>query len=237
MNHLSHTNDARSIIQGHPKGKDAISFVKPNSVVHTVADYLRESIVTGNLRPGEKISGNKIAEDLGVSSIPVREALRIMEKEGLVETFPGRGCWVSKVSRRDLEESFELRIFLELLGIDLLKKRISDDPEAVRELKEINIVEYAEKLGAESCEVFHRRLIELTGNKKLLTLYQFLLNSTRRYQRMDYTIRHGGYCCIEPHSAILTPLKGGNYEKAKKAIRAHLTDGKEKLLAHIDFSE
>jgi DNA-binding GntR family transcriptional regulator len=54
---------------------------------------------------------------------------------------------------------------------------------------------------------------------------------------MDYTIRHGGHCCIEPHSAILKPLKEGDYEKAKKAILTHLTDGKQKLLAHIDLSE
>jgi DNA-binding GntR family transcriptional regulator len=54
---------------------------------------------------------------------------------------------------------------------------------------------------------------------------------------MAYTIRHGGNCCVEPHSAILNPLIRGDYEGAKEAIRAHMADGRKKLLENIELSE
>jgi DNA-binding GntR family transcriptional regulator len=217
--------------------KEKVPYSKPRSVVETVADYLRESIVAGDLKPGEKINNNDITDRLGVSSIPVREALRILESEGLVVSRPGRGSWVSRVSRKDLEDVIEMRTFLELFGVDLLRKNIEDNPEIQKRLREIDICEQAASLGPESCLIFHRRLIELAENRKLLALYDVMLTYTKRYQRMAYAIRHGGNCCVEPHSAILEPLIEGDYEKAKEAIRAHQEDGKEKLLANIELIE
>ena len=217
--------------------QEKVPYSKPKSVVETVADYLRESIVVGGLKPGEKINNSDITERLRVSSIPVREALRILESEGLVVSRPDRGSWVSRVSRKDLEEAMEMRILLEIFGVDLLKKKIEKYPETLERLKQVNVRELAANLGPESCLIFHRHLIELAGNRKLLALYDVMLTYTRRYQRMDYTIRHGGNCCVEPHSAILKPLIEGDYEEAKAAIRAHLDDGREKLLANIELSE
>lgn len=219
------------------KNKKKILYTKPKSVVETVADYLRESIVSGDLEPGEKISNTDITKTLGVSTIPVREALRMLESEGLVFSHSGRGSWISEVSRKDLEEVIEMRIFLEMFGVDLLRKSIKKNPEILKGLKAIDICEQAANLGPESCLIFHRRLIELAGNRKLLALYDMMLTYTRRYQRMAYTIRHGGDCCVEPHSAILEPLIQGDYEKAKEAIQTHHEDGKEKLLANIELSE
>ena len=192
--------------------QEKVPYSKPKSVVETVADYLRESIVVGGLKPGEKINNSDITERLRVSSIPVREALRILESEGLVVSRPDRGSWVSRVSRKDLEEAMEMRILLEIFGVDLLKKKIEKYPETLERLKQVNVRELAANLGPESCLIFHRHLIELAGNRKLLALYDVMLTYTRRYQRMDYTIRHGGNCCVEPHSAILKPLIEGNYE-------------------------
>ena len=214
-----------------------VHYSKPKSVVETVADYLRESIVAGGLKPGEKINNSEITERLGISTIPLREALRILEVEGLVVSHPGRGHWVSEVSRKDLEEAFEMRVFLEIFGVDLLKKNIEKNPEILERLKKIDIRELAANLGPESCLLFHRKIIEQVQNRKLLALYDIILTYTRRYQRMNYTIRHGGDCCVEPHSAILKPLIEGHYEEAKEAIRAHLDDGREKLLANIELSE
>ena len=216
---------------------DKVHYSKPKSIVETVADYLRESIVEGGLKPGEKINNSEITERLGVSSIPLREALRILEVEGLVMSHPGRGHWVSEVSRKDLEEAFEMRTFLEIFGVDLLKKNIEKNPETMERLKKIDIRELAANLGPESCLLFHRKIIELARNRKLIALYDIMLTYTRRYQRMAYTIRHGGDCCVEPHSAILEPLIEGKYEEAKEAIRAHLDDGRQKLLASLQLSE
>ena len=216
---------------------DKVHYSKPKSIVETVADYLRESIVAGTIKPGEKINNSEITKRLGVSSIPLREALRILDVEGLVVSHPGRGHWVSEVSRKDLEEAFEMRTLLEIFGVDLLKKNIEKNREILERLKKIDVRELAANLNPESCLLFHRKIIELAQNRKLLALYDIMLTYTRRYQRMAYAIRHGGNCCVEPHSAILKPLIEGNYEKAKAAIRAHLNDGRKKLLANIELSE
>lgn len=161
----------------------------------------------------------------------------MLEMEGLIYSRPGRGSWVSEVSRKDLEEAFEMRIYLETFGVDLLRKRIAENPAVIEKLKRIDVREQASSLGPESCIVFHRRLVGLADNKKLLNLYDIMLTYTRRYQRMAYTLRHGGNCCIEPHSAILRPLIDGDYDASKEAIRAHLEDGMHKIQASIHLSE
>ena len=130
-----------------------------------------------------------------------------------------------------------MRGFLEIFGVDLLKKRIEKDPQTLDKLKQIDIRGLAKNLDPESCLAFHRKIIELAQNRKLLALYDIMLTYTRRYQRMAYTIRHGGNCCVAPHSAILTSLIEGKYEEAKRAIRDHLEDGREKLLSSIELSQ
>lgn len=217
--------------------QESVRFNKPKSIVETVAEYLRDAIVAGELKPGQKISTNGISKQLGVSSIPVREAFRILEMEGLIFRKRGRGSWVSEASQKDLQEAFEMRMYLELYAVDLLKRRVEKNSKVRDKLKEIDIREQAASLGPESCLIFHHRLVELADNKRLLDLYNVTLTYTRRYQRMAYTIRHGGDCCVEPHSAILNPLIEGNYEQAKRAIRAHLQDGMKKIEENVELSE
>ena len=101
----------------------AMRFSKPKSFVETVADYLRESILQGEMKPGEKLNQNKVLEKLGISSIPFREALRILEKEGLIISRPGKGSWVAGISHKDLEETFEMREMIEVFALELIQKR------------------------------------------------------------------------------------------------------------------
>ena len=90
-----------------------ISFNKPKSIVQTVTEFLRESIISGTLTPKEKINPAEITKSLGVSNIPLREALRILENEGLIYSLPGKGSWVAGASRKDLEETFIIREMIE----------------------------------------------------------------------------------------------------------------------------
>jgi len=90
-----------------------ITYDKPKTVVETVPDFLRKSIIAGSLKPGEKINSKEIIDQLGVSVIPFREAVRTLEKEGLVFSLSGKGSWVADISRKDLEETFALREMLE----------------------------------------------------------------------------------------------------------------------------
>lgn len=217
--------------------KKEIPFIKPKTIVETVTGFLRESIVTGSLKPGEKINNKEIIEKLEISSIPVREAVRILEKEGLINSRPGRGSWVASASKKDLEETFEMREMIETFAVDLIKKRLKPGSGIKEKLESIHLAEEAERLGPESCVSFHHNLIKLAENSKLLYLYGILSNNIRRYQRMSYTIRHDEELCVAEHFDILESLTKGDYEGAKMAIKNHLKELKDKLLEEANFSE
>lgn len=219
------------------ENRNEVPFNKPKSVVETVAEFLRESIVAGSLKPGEKINNRKIIERLGISSIPVREAVRILEKEGLINSRPGRGSWVAGASRKDLEETFEMREMIEIFAVDLIKERLKAGSGIKEKLESIPIDEEAERLGPESCVSFHHHLIKMAENSKLLYLYGILSNNIRRYQRMSYTIRHDEELCVEEHFDILESLTKGDYEGSKLAIKNHLKELKDMLLEEVNFSE
>ena len=214
-----------------------VPFNKPKTIVETVAEFLRESIVAGSLKPGEKINNKEVIERLGISSIPFREAVRILEKEELIISRPGRGSWVASASRKDLEETFEMREMLEKFAVDLIEGHVKAGSNIKEKLNSIALDEEAESLGPESCVSFHHYIIQLAENRKLLYLYDILTNNIRRYQRMSYAIRHEEKLCVKEHLEILESLIKGDYEQAKLAIKGHLKGLKDKLLKQVEFSE
>lgn len=213
----------------------AMRFSKPKSFVETVADYLRESILQGEMKPGEKLNQNKVLEKLGISSIPFREALRILEKEGLIISRPGKGCWVAGISHKDLEETFEMREMIEVFALELIQKREKEGFNIEGMLSSIVGAEETDDFGPEFCLNFHFNLIRLADNSKLLNLYHSLSNNIHRYQRISYSLSHDS--CVKEHLQILEPLRAGDYEGAKSAIKSHLTELKNKILEQAEFSD
>lgn len=210
-------------------------FRKPKSFVETVADYLRESILQGEMKPGEKINQNKVLEGLGISSIPFREALRILGKEGLIISRAGKGSWVAGISHKDLEETFEMREMIEVFALELIKKRQDQGMNIEEKLGSLFGVEGADTCGPEFCLEFHLNLIQLADNDKLLDLYVGLSNNIRRYQRISYSA--GSHSSVDAHLQILSPLLAGDYEGAKLGVKRHLSELKGKILQLAQFSD
>jgi DNA-binding GntR family transcriptional regulator len=221
--------------------KQEVPFNKPRSVVETVADYLRESIVNGILNPGEKINHTEICEKLGVSSIPFREALRILEKEELIISRPGRGSWVAGASRKDLKETFEIREMIETFAVDLIERREKAGCNAKEELKSIAVNEETALSGPEGCVSFHDFLVQLAGNSKLSYSYYMAFNNIRRYQRLAYRIHQEEGLLVKEHVKehlkILEALILGDYKEAKLLIKAHLEKLQDMLLEQVEFSD
>src|SRR6056297_804513 len=92
-----------------------------------VYESLKESILNGSLKPGEKLMESRIAEDLGVSRTPVREAIRKLEKEKYVKMIPRKGAYVEDLTMEDILEVLEIRIVLEGLASKLAARNISDE--------------------------------------------------------------------------------------------------------------
>jgi len=217
--------------------KNEITYDKPKTVVETVTDFLRKSIVAGNLKPGKKINNKEIIDRLGISVIPFREAVRTLEKEGLIISRSGRGSWVADVSRKDLEATFEMREMMEIFAVDLIQKREKEGSNIREELKSMALDKDTEKMGGEFCANFHTNLIQLANNENLLYLYNILSNNIRRYQSLSSAIRNELSESSELHLPIIRPLISGDYKKAKREIRAHLEELKKEIKERIDFSE
>ena len=168
-------------------------------VFHT----LREAILKGDLKPGERLMELQLAAKLGVSRTPIREAIRMLEQEGLAVTMPRKGAEVAKMTLKDMEDVLEIREALDELAVRIACEKITEEQLkkliAVKEEFEANTKSGDLKKIAESDVLFHDIIYMATGNPKLVTMlnnlreqvyqvlgwYQGILNSmwqTRRRQ-------------------------------------------------------
>lgn len=196
---------------------------EPVSLVDKVLDFVRARILSGEYEPGARLRLQPLAEESGASLIPVREALRILEAERLVETIPNRGARVANISREDMEDLYRVRILLETQAIRESPPLSEDEASEYAELLD-RVKEAAEAgdhdLALKLHRQYHFGLYTRTPSKWLLTLIDLLWKHTERYQRLSLPIRHDS---ADPeHRGVLGPLSEGDSEKAAEALRAHL---------------
>ena len=103
---------------------DEEKYQKPHSISDSITIFLREAILSGRMKPGQKINEMEIAGKLNVSRSPLREALRTVAREALVTISPYRGAIVAEISLRELKEIFEVREMIELFAVDLIENKL-----------------------------------------------------------------------------------------------------------------
>ena len=154
-----------------------------------VFNTLRQAILKGELEPGERLMEIQLAERLGVSRTPIREAIRKLELEGLVLMIPRKGAEVAEISEKSLREVLEVRRSLEELAIELACQRIT--PEELTALEEAEnrfarAVEDGEVMAiAESDENYHELIYQATANDRLVQILNNLREQMYRY-RLEY---------------------------------------------------
>jgi len=193
------------------------------SLVTLVLDNLRTRIITGELRPGSKINESDVASKLGISRSPVREAFRILEREGLIFTLPRKGSYITDISLQDLKERFGIRVLLECYAIDSIQKRVKESPdETMASIEEAGNDLFKEPDEFTVISGFHFNLVELSNNYRLIELYRTLAISLRRYQ-LIYLAKEGQReVSRKDHKTIIDILKEGNYTYAKKFLKRHI---------------
>lgn len=191
-----------------------------------VFNTLRLAILKGELEPGERLMEIQLAERLGVSRTPIREAIRKLELEGLVLMIPRKGAEVAKISEKSLREVLEVRRSLEELAIELTCQRISEE-----ELKELEKAKtaFAEATQkgepmeiAESDEYFHYLIYQATANSRLVQILNNLREQMYRY-RLEY-IKDADkrQILVVEHEHILQAIRNRNITEAKNAVRKHI---------------
>lgn len=216
-----------------PAASDTITLIQTRSLPTLVQQELERMIVAGELSSGAKLNEVAIAERLGVSRGPVREAFRALEESGLVRLEKNRGVFVRQVSLEEADEIFEVRATLEEWAGRRVAKRATTLE--VRELQDlVERMERAAERGDVDAYVglnlaFHDRLITLAGNAKLRTVYRRLVNELSLYRRAS--LRQSGALSISAreHRAIVEKIASRNAGAVAKALREHVMASKDRL--------
>jgi DNA-binding GntR family transcriptional regulator len=203
-----------------------------------VYDHLREEILSGGLTPGAELSEVALAESLGVSRGPIREAIGRLASEGLVTVRPRRGAVVSSLSTEEFIELYQVREALELLAVKLAVPRLRSDDITVLQalIDEMSARAERNQVAAffEANSAFHLRLVEASGNVKLLELYEQLLAQLGRYRLRSLTLRGNLERSVAEHAAILRAAKRGDADRAAHLMSEHIRVPQRSLKALTD---
>ena len=216
-----------------------IRLVQSSSLATLVQREIERLILAGDLAAGSKLTEASIAELLGVSRGPVREAFRALEGSGLVHVEKNRGVFVRQVSVKEADDIYELRAVLD----EFVGRRLAETATAaqIRELREIvGRMEQATKRNDVDAYLaanldFHDRMVELIGNPKLLLVYRRLVNELHLFRRT--TLAQGGALPVSTreHREIVDCIAAGQSNAAGRALRDHVTASRERM--HKTYAE
>ncbi len=191
-----------------------------------VFNTLRQAILRGELEPGERLMEIQLADRLGVSRTPIREAIRKLELEGLDLMIPRKGAEVAQISEKSLRDVLEVRRSLEELASELACQRMTEeDLEELRAAKgqfEQAVAEGDIMNMAESDEHFHDVIYQGTCNARLVQMLNNLREQMYRY-RLEY-IKDADkrQILLVEHENILKAIEGRRVAEAKKVMREHI---------------
>lgn len=201
-------------------------------------DVLRERILRGGFQEGEPLRQDAIAEELGVSRIPVREALRQLEAEGLVIFNPHRGAVVTTLSLQEIAELFEVRADIES---DLLRRAIPlmTAEDHLRATEILDAYENALRAGEVSAWgefnwQFHSTLYAPSDRQFTLAIVHKLHRHSDRYLRMQLALTHGETRARKEHRSILAAAKKRDTRKAPQLMREHILGAGRSLVSFLE---
>ena len=199
-------------------------------VTESLVQHLREHIIAGILRPGQRLNEVELSSALGTSRSPLREAFRVLVNEHLVDVRPRKGSFVTDVSIQDCQEIFETREMLECFSISQLKlKKIRKLPEVSRALDATSKLTmpktddpgkkfaYLKKIAD-----FHIKLVEAAGNSKLTAFHRSIFPSLARYQSFYVFIEGLMEKSQYTHEEVLALIGKGRYAEATKVLQNHI---------------
>ncbi|MGE5619962.1 MAG: GntR family transcriptional regulator [Sphingomonadaceae bacterium] len=203
-----------------------------NTLRVSVLNVIRESILNGTLKPGHQLVQAEIAAQMQISRAPIREALRQLEEEGLVESVPYRGTFVSRITRRDIRELYSLRGALEGLAVRLViarsNERVSTELEGI--LAEMwAAAEVGDYPALSAADLrFHTQLCLLSDHQRLIGSWKVNSNLIRRILSFRNRL-NPATVVAEEHVPIVRAIRDRDEAAARRAIEDHCVDSGEAL--------
>jgi DNA-binding GntR family transcriptional regulator len=203
-----------------------LSFDSHEALPDRIYSTLEEAILEGKIKPGDRLIEDELSKGFGVSRGPIREALRLLEKDGLVKRVPRKGAIVEWISKDDISEMFQVRSVLEGLAAKIFCGRVTD--EELSKLEEIyrqmeaevekkNTLKYR-RLNRE----FHSMIIRGSRNRKILEIAEKYEKQIRWFQKMALSSVGRPEISLREHKAILAAFLRRQPEDAEREVRKHL---------------
>jgi DNA-binding GntR family transcriptional regulator len=194
-----------------------------------VAEIISDMILTGKFKPGERLTETSLSKTLGFSRTPIREALRLLEKEGFVHIEPHKGATVVSLSAQDIEEIFLLKYKLETLAVVLAMEHIDDDDilylenlnQKLKELKEKKKITGLIDLN----NAFHSYIISKSGNQRLIKILKELFTHFNRATAFSFADQLRIDEVVQEHMDITEAIKSRDASMVEKAIERHVYKG------------
>jgi len=201
------------------------------NVTTSALQFLREKIITGELKSGERLNEASLSSKLGISRPPLREALRILEKDQMAVNIPRKGTYVTELSVKDFEELSQIREMIECYTIDYLKtSHIRNLPKVTLAFNKalslpnpLNSVDPEQLLNYIKVFLdFHTSLVDSSGNSQLAHIYHSINFNLARYQFIYFYINGTAKHSLDDHKRILEFVRNGNYDEAKEELKKHI---------------
>ena len=216
--------------------------------------HIEKKIASRDLRAGNPVSELPIANELGISRTPAREAIRQLVAEGLLEEVPGRGVVVVTLNRHDIAEIYELRKALEVAAVRMATRRLTGSPELnnLRQVADkmeslIEEMERSDKPGLDAKEInryeaadiaFHTYLLQAAGNRRMLKIVNelrlliriFAMRKTAHKVEKIREIHRG-------HVEVIAAIAAGDPERAAAILSAHIDAGQRERMEQFDLWE
>lgn len=217
---------------------DTSSGFKPldrKGLVLRVAGLLRKAIVTGQLEAGAHLSESVIARDLGISRAPVREAARLLESSGLLTSETNRGFFVRRISTKDLDDLYELRLVIEVAAVKRLVRNWTQDTEDALQSQVARLYQVAKEdhdmlAQVEADMQFHRLLCSGSDNPKFLSVFEHVATETEFSIMAVGQLYDNPTRIAETHEPIVEALASGVEDKAVAAISYHIGEARRVVI-------
>jgi len=206
-----------------------------------VFNTLREAILKGELKPGERLMELQLAAKLGVSRTPIREAIRMLEQEGLAVTIPRKGAEVAKMTEKDMEDVLQIREALDELAAKIACEQISEEQleelvATMHEFEESTKTDNVKKI-AEADVKFHDIIYQSTGNPKLVNMLNNLREQMYRY-RVEY-LKEGETrdVLVKEHEELTKAIRERDVERAKQLSFQHIENQRMAIMRSIEAED
>jgi len=206
-----------------------------------ILETIREAILKGNLKPGEKVAEPELAERFGISRTPIREAFRQLESEGYLTVIPRKGAVVAALSEQDVQEYYAIKSILEGYAAELAADKLTE-----KELEKLEAINEKLKQLAEEGDVknfyrvhneFHELFLKASGNNKLVELIQQLGMKFNRLRMASLSVNGRMHISVAEHEKLLAAFRKHDGQTAENLVKKTAAIGGKVLLESMTQAE